>query len=55
MLMALMFAAGVMNLAWAAALTMLVLLEKATPWGCAVARASGAAMVASGIALVAFG
>lgn len=28
MLMALMFAAGVMNLAWAAALTMLVLLER---------------------------
>jgi predicted metal-binding membrane protein len=55
MLMALMFGAGVMNLAWAAALTMLVLLEKATPWGGAVARACGAAMVASGIALVAFG
>jgi predicted metal-binding membrane protein len=55
MLMALMFAAGVMSIAWAAALTVLVLLEKATLWGGAVARVSGAAMVASGIALVAFG
>ena len=53
--MALMFAAGVMSIAWAAALTILVLLEKSTPWGGAVARVSGAAMVASGIALVAFG
>jgi predicted metal-binding membrane protein len=31
MLMALMFVAGVMNLVWAAALTIFVLLEKATP------------------------
>lgn len=55
MLMALLFVAGVMNLVWAALLTILVLLEKATPWGGTVARASGAMMVASGIALAAFG
>ncbi len=55
MLMALMFVAGVMNLAWAVALTIFVLLEKAAPWGGAVARASGAVMVASGLALAALG
>jgi predicted metal-binding membrane protein len=55
MLMALMFVAGVMNLVWAAALTIFVLLEKATPWGSAIARVSGAVMVVSGIALAAFG
>ena len=55
LLMALMFVAGVMNLVFAIALTILVLLEKATPWGGAVARASGAVMVVSGLALAAFG
>lgn len=55
MLMALLFVAGAMNLAWAVALTIFVLLEKATPWGRVVARASGAVMVASGIALAALG
>ena len=55
MLMALMFVAGVMNLVWAAALTIFVLLEKATPWGGSIAPASGAVMVAAGIALAAFG
>lgn len=55
MLMAFMFVGGVMNLVWAVALTIFVLLEKATPWGGAVARVCGAVMVASGIALSAFG
>jgi predicted metal-binding membrane protein len=55
LLMALMFVAGVMNLLWAAALTIFVLLEKATPWGSAVARISGALMMVSGMALAAFG
>ena len=55
MLMAFMFVVGVMNLVWAVALTIFVLLEKATPWGGAVARVCGAVMVASGIALSAFG
>ncbi len=55
LLMTLMFVAGAMNLLWAAALTLFVLLEKAAPWGDTVARASGMVMVASGIALAAFG
>ncbi len=55
LLMALMFVGGVMNLAWAAALTILVLLEKTTHWGKAFSRASGVVMMASGLALVAFG
>jgi predicted metal-binding membrane protein len=55
MLMALMFVGGAMNLAWAAALTVFVLLEKAAPWGKALSRASGAIMVASGLALVILG
>jgi predicted metal-binding membrane protein len=55
MLMALMFVGGAMNLAWAAALTIFVLLEKVAPWGGALSRASGAVMMASGLALVIFG
>ncbi|HYB90625.1 MAG TPA: DUF2182 domain-containing protein [Candidatus Binataceae bacterium] len=55
LLMALMFVAGAMNLVWAGALTIFVLLEKATPWGGAISRVSGALMVASGIALSALG
>jgi predicted metal-binding membrane protein len=55
LLMALMFVAGVMNLLWAIALTILVLLEKASPWGGVVARTSGAVMVVSGLALAVFG
>jgi len=52
LLMALMFVGGAMNLTWAAALTVFVLLEKATRWGGAFSRASGVLMVASGLALV---
>jgi predicted metal-binding membrane protein len=55
LLMALMFVGGVMNLLWAGALTILVLLEKATPWGAALSRAFGAVMVASGLVLATFG
>lgn len=55
LLMAPMWVAGAMNLAWAIALTMFVLLEKATPWGVAFSRASGAVMVASGLALAVLG
>ena len=51
MLMALLFVAGVMNLAWVAAISAFVLLEKATPWGRAIANASGVALIASAIAL----
>jgi predicted metal-binding membrane protein len=53
MLMALLFVAGVMNLLWIAALAAIVLIEKVTPWGAAVARVSGVAMIASAAALLA--
>jgi predicted metal-binding membrane protein len=52
MLMALLFVAGVMNLAWVAAISVLVLVEKAAPHGRAIALASGVAMIAAGIVLV---
>ena len=52
MLMALLFVAGVMNLAWVAAISVLVLLEKAAPFGRAIALASGVAMIAAGLVLV---
>ena len=51
MLMALLFVAGVMNLAWVAVISAFVLLEKATPWGRAIANASGGALIAGAIAI----
>jgi predicted metal-binding membrane protein len=51
MLMVLLFVAGVMNLAWVAAISVLVLLEKAAPYGRAIALASGVAMIAAGVVL----
>jgi predicted metal-binding membrane protein len=51
MLMALLFVAGVMNLAWVAALSALVLLEKLTPWPRTVARSTGAVLVIWGLLL----
>jgi predicted metal-binding membrane protein len=52
MLMALLFVGGVMNLAWIAALTLLVLAEKLVPGGRNVARASGIALLGWGAATV---
>jgi predicted metal-binding membrane protein len=49
MLMALLFAAGVMNLTWVAALTILVLVEKVVPYPRAVSYAAGAALIAMGV------
>lgn len=46
--MALQFVFGVMNLLWVAALTALVLVEKALPGGDQIARAAGVVMVAAG-------
>jgi predicted metal-binding membrane protein len=46
MLMALLFVGGVMNLAWIAALTLLVVAEKLLPGGRWVARGAGAVMLA---------
>jgi len=51
MLMALLFVAGAMNLAWVAAITVFVLLEKATPWGRALANVSGVVFIACAVAL----
>jgi predicted metal-binding membrane protein len=52
MLMALLFVGGVMNLAWIAALTLLVMAEKVLPRGPWIARACGFAMLAWGAATV---
>ena len=48
-LMCVLFAVGVMNLLWVAALTVVVLLEKVGPWGRTVARIAGAAIIVWGI------
>jgi len=48
-LMIVLFAVGVMNLTWVAALTAAVLIEKMTPAGVFFSRASGVAMVATGV------
>jgi len=51
MLMALLFALGVMNLAWVAALSAFVLLEKLTRYPRAIARSTGAVLIACGLLL----
>jgi predicted metal-binding membrane protein len=51
-LMGLLFVLGVMNLLWVAALTILVLVEKAAPHGEWTARISGVAMLAAGLYLL---
>jgi predicted metal-binding membrane protein len=50
MLMALLFVGGVMNIAWIAGIALLVLVEKVLPWGGWMGRATGAVMVAWGVA-----
>jgi predicted metal-binding membrane protein len=47
--MLLLFVAGVMNLAWVAALSALVLAEKVLPKAKLVIRVSGVALAAAGI------
>jgi predicted metal-binding membrane protein len=47
-LMALLFVVGTMNVLWIALLSLLVLLEKLTPWGRWVARIAGAVCIAAG-------
>lgn len=51
-LMVAMFVAGVMNLAWMAALTVLMTVEKVVRGGERLARAAGVALVAGGLWLV---
>lgn len=53
MLMALPFAAGVMNLAWMAAITAFILVEKAAPGGQWLGRIGGAALVGAGAWMIA--
>jgi predicted metal-binding membrane protein len=52
MLMALLFVGGVMNLAWIAALTLLVMAEKLLPGGRLTGRAGGVALLAWGVGTV---
>jgi predicted metal-binding membrane protein len=52
-LMCVLFAVGVMNLVWVAALTGFVLLEKIGPAGALVARAAGVVMVLAGLLVIA--
>ena len=47
-LMCVLFVVGVMNLAWVAAMTMFVLVEKIGPAGALVARVAGVAMIVCG-------
>jgi predicted metal-binding membrane protein len=47
--MVLLFALGVMNLFWIAALAILVLLEKVLPLGRIIARIAGIASFVSGV------
>jgi predicted metal-binding membrane protein len=52
MLMALLFVGGVMNLAWIAALSLLVLAEKVLAVGRWVGRAAGVVLIAWGAAIL---
>ncbi|MGI8617463.1 MAG: DUF2182 domain-containing protein [Gemmatimonadaceae bacterium] len=52
LLMALLFVAGVMNLWWVAALSVVVLLEKTVPGGAVLARIAGVALVIAGVIIV---
>ena len=54
-LMALLFAVGVMNLLWVAAIAALVLVEKVAPAGRAVGLAAGAVLIAWGLWVAAQG
>jgi predicted metal-binding membrane protein len=51
LLMTLLFVAGVMNLAWVAAITVFVLIEKLAPFPRAIANAAGVALIAAGVVL----
>jgi predicted metal-binding membrane protein len=51
-LMLLLFVGGVMNIAWIAALALIVAGEKLLPFGQWLARAIGLALIAGGLVLV---
>lgn len=48
-LMALLFVGGVMNLAWVAAISILVLIEKVVPAGVIIGRVAGVCLIGAGI------
>jgi predicted metal-binding membrane protein len=52
-LMALLFAGGVMNITWIAAIGIFVLIEKLVPSGTLIPRIAGAALVVAGVVLFA--
>jgi predicted metal-binding membrane protein len=52
-LMGVLFAVGIMNLAWVGILTAFILLEKVVPTGGSISRVGGVAMIASGFFLAA--
>jgi predicted metal-binding membrane protein len=54
-LMALLFACGVMNLLWVAALAILVFVEKLAPAGPLVGRVGGILMICAGLVMMALG
>jgi len=53
--MLLLFVAGVMNLLWVAAISILVMVEKVSPYGRKVTNVAGAALIGSGLLLPALG
>jgi predicted metal-binding membrane protein len=53
LLMALLFAGGIMNLLWIAGLALFVLVEKVAPHGRLIGRAAGAMLLAGGIYVLA--
>jgi predicted metal-binding membrane protein len=54
-LMLLLFVAGVMNLLWVAVISVLILIEKVSPYGKPIANAAGAALIGSGLLVAALG
>ncbi|HWL40735.1 MAG TPA: DUF2182 domain-containing protein, partial [Gemmatimonadaceae bacterium] len=53
LLMGLLFVAGVMSLAWVAAISAVVLMEKIFPAGRVIARAAGILFIVAGLASLA--
>jgi predicted metal-binding membrane protein len=51
-LMAVLFAVGIMNLAWVAAIAVVVLVEKVAPFGVLTGRIAGLALIALGLLTV---
>ncbi|MGH2408899.1 MAG: DUF2182 domain-containing protein [Chloroflexota bacterium] len=48
-IMAVLFVVGLMNLGWMAALSVLIAVEKLTPWGAAMSRLVGGLFIALGV------